>query len=193
MIKNQQKERILTNILVWNYSNKHVTINQGEYLGHLENIDEKENSHPHKNPDAHMTNNVTTKIMMTEQVEPDAFKPACHKLKPNIEAKLEAPTNEYESQLTRDETTIGTTPLKNVHRHRKLWTCITETLSNCHETLSMGKRWDWKATYSQSNQRKQIRLVSTHHSHTKRRWRKTFSNWLLSSQQSNKEIHLAYA
>ena len=27
---------------------------------------------------------------MSEQVEPDAFEPLCHNLKPNIEAKLEA-------------------------------------------------------------------------------------------------------
>ena len=76
-------------------------------------------------------------------MEPDTFEPPCHKLKPNIEAKLEALLKEYELQFTRDETTIGTTPLtKNVHRHRKLLTCITETISNHHETLSMGKRKD---------------------------------------------------
>ena len=48
---------------------------------------------------------------MSEQVEPDAFKPPCHKLKPTMEAKLEALLKEYESQFMRDETTIGTTPL----------------------------------------------------------------------------------
>ena len=41
--------------------------------------------------------------------------------------------------------------------------------------------------------RKQIQLVSTHNSCPKRRWRKTSSNWLLSSQQSDKEVHLAHA
>ena len=82
---------------------------------------------------------------------------------------------------------------KNVHRHRRLGTCITETLSNHHETLSIGKRWDQEATYSQRNQRKQIKLVSTHHSCTKGRQRKMFSHWLLSPQQSNKEVYLAYA
>ena len=49
--------------------------------------------------------------MMSEQVEPDAFEPPCHKLKSNIKAKLEAILKEYESQFMRDETTIGTTPL----------------------------------------------------------------------------------
>ena len=48
---------------------------------------------------------------MVEQVEPDAFEPLCHRLKPNIKAKLKALMKEYESQFMRDETTIGTTPL----------------------------------------------------------------------------------
>ena len=85
--------------------------NKGEYLGHLENIDEEENSHPHEISDAHTTSSVTTKRMMSEQVEPDAFESPCHKLNLNTEAKLEALLKEDESQFARDETTIGTTPL----------------------------------------------------------------------------------
>ena len=49
--------------------------------------------------------------MMSEQVEPDAFEPPCHKFKPNIEAKLETLLKEYETQFAQDETSIGTTPL----------------------------------------------------------------------------------
>ena len=37
--------------------------------------------------------------------------PPCHKLKRNIEAKLEALLKEYPSQCAQDETSIGTTPL----------------------------------------------------------------------------------
>ena len=37
--------------------------------------------------------------MMSEQVEPDTFEPPYHKLKPNIETKLEALLKEYESQF----------------------------------------------------------------------------------------------
>ena len=47
--------------------------------------------------------------MILEQVEPDAFEPPYHKLKPNIKAKLEALLKEYESQFMRDEAIIGTT------------------------------------------------------------------------------------
>ena len=49
--------------------------------------------------------------MMAEQVKPDKFEAPCHKLKPNIEAKLEALLKEYASQFTQDETSIRTTPL----------------------------------------------------------------------------------
>ena len=53
------------NILLLNYSNKHVIFNKEEYVGHLEptieNIDEETNLHPHENPDAHTTSSITTK------------------------------------------------------------------------------------------------------------------------------------
>ena len=48
---------------------------------------------------------------MSEQLEPDAFEPPCHKLKSSIEAKFEALLKEYTSQIAQDETSIGMTPL----------------------------------------------------------------------------------
>ena len=85
------KGRSSVNILVSNYSNKHVTFNKGEYIGHLENVDEEENSHAHKNLDAHTMNSVTTQKMMSETSgTSDIFEPSCHKLKPHTETKLEA-------------------------------------------------------------------------------------------------------
>ena len=51
---------------------------------------------------------------MAEQVEPDTFKPPHHKLKQHIEAKLTALFKEYISQFAQDETSIGTTPLKEM-------------------------------------------------------------------------------
>ena len=75
--------------------------------------------------------------MMTEQVKPDAFEPPCHKLKPNIKAKHEALFNEYATQFTQDETSIGTTPLtKMTIDTGKSEPVSQKTLSNCHETLS---------------------------------------------------------
>ena len=44
------KGKTSVNILVSNYSNKHITFNKGEYVGHLEptieDIDEERNLHP---------------------------------------------------------------------------------------------------------------------------------------------------
>ena len=55
------KGKTPVNILVSNYSNKHDTFNKEECIGHLENIDEEENSHPHENSDTCTTSSVTTK------------------------------------------------------------------------------------------------------------------------------------
>ena len=104
------KDRTSVNILVLNYSNKHITFNKGEYVGHLENDNEEENLYPHRNSDAYTTSSITVKRMMSEQTEPDTFEPPCHKLKPNIEAKLEALVKEYKSQFAWDETSISTPP-----------------------------------------------------------------------------------
>ena len=49
--------------------------------------------------------------MMAEKVEPDTFKPPCHKLKQNIETELAELLKEYDSQFSLNEITIGTTPL----------------------------------------------------------------------------------
>ena len=85
--------------------------NKGEYVGHFEQIDEEENSHPHKNSDVHTTSSITTQKMMLEQVELVAFEPPCHKLTPNIKTELQTLLKEYESKFALDETSIGTTPI----------------------------------------------------------------------------------
>ena len=92
-----------------NYTNKHITFNKGEYVGHLEPpIDEIPQSPA--NPDSQTTHSITTERMMAEKVDPDTFKPPCYKLK-NIKTKLIELLKEYNSQFAQDETTIGTTPL----------------------------------------------------------------------------------
>ena len=73
------------NILVSNYTNKYVTFNKGEYIGHLEptimddtTIDDSE---------THTTQSITLQKMMAEEVHPDIFDPPHHKLKPEIQSK----------------------------------------------------------------------------------------------------------
>ena len=77
------KGKISVNILVSNYTNKHITFNKGEYIGCLEpalmddmTIDQ---------PETHSANSVTLQKMMAEQVQPDIFDPPHHKLKPGIQ------------------------------------------------------------------------------------------------------------
>ena len=59
------------NILVSNYTNKHLTFHKGEYIGHLEPVvlDSTDQR------DAHHANSVTLKKMMSETVTPDTFDP----------------------------------------------------------------------------------------------------------------------
>ena len=48
---------------------------------------------------------------MTEQVQLDIFDPPHHKLKSDIQSKLDALLKEYATQFAKDETSIRTTPL----------------------------------------------------------------------------------
>ena len=103
------KGRTSVNILVSNYTNKHITFIKGEYIGCLEptimdntTIDDSE---------THSTHSVTLQKMMAEQVQPDIFDPPHHKLKSGIQSKLDALLKEYATQFAKDETSIGTTPL----------------------------------------------------------------------------------
>ena len=108
------KGKTSVNVLVSNYTNKHIMFNKGEYVGHLEPaIEDNVNSDlpSHAQPDTHSTNSVTIQKKMAEQVKPDTFHPHCHKLKPSIESKLDTLLKEYTSQFAKDEMPIGTTPL----------------------------------------------------------------------------------
>ena len=80
------KGRTSVNILVSNYTNRHLTFNKGEYIGYLEptitddtTIDQTE---------AHQTNSITLQKMMAEQVKPDVFDPPCHKLTTYVQSEL---------------------------------------------------------------------------------------------------------
>ena len=65
------KDRSMVNILISNYTNKHLTFHKGEYIGHLEPIvldstDQRE---------THQANSITLKKMMSETITPDTFDP----------------------------------------------------------------------------------------------------------------------
>ena len=103
------KGKTSVNVLVSNYTNKHIKFNKGEYIGCLtpaitDNMTSDQ-------PDAHSTNSVTLQKMMTEKVQLDTFNPPCHILGPSIEFKLNALLKQYALQFAKDETSMGPTLL----------------------------------------------------------------------------------
>ena len=85
------KGKTSVNILVLNYTNKHLTFHKGEYIGHLEpavldTTDQQE---------SHQTNSVTLKKMMSETVTPDTFNPPCHELSTAVQNDLYQHNNKY--------------------------------------------------------------------------------------------------
>ena len=62
------KGKTSVNILVSNYTNKHVTFNKGEYIGHLEPT-----ITDHTTIESHTTHSITLQKMMAEQVQPNIF------------------------------------------------------------------------------------------------------------------------
>ena len=104
------KDRTSDNILVSNYTNKHLMFHKGEYIGHLEpavldSTDQK---------DIHHANSVTLKKMMSETIIPDTCNPPWHELSATIQDNLKLLLQEYKSQFAKDKTTIGTTPLTSM-------------------------------------------------------------------------------
>ena len=85
------KDWTLVNVLVSNYTNKHLIFHKGEYIGHLEpevldSTDERE---------IHQANSVTLKKMMSETITPDTFDPPQHKLSAPIQDSLKLLLQEY--------------------------------------------------------------------------------------------------
>ena len=100
------KGKTSVHVLVSNYTNKHITFNKGEYIGHLEPaIEDSANSDlpSHDQQVTHSKNSVTIQRMMAEEVKPDTFHPPHHKLEPSIDSKLDALLREYTSQFVKDK------------------------------------------------------------------------------------------
>ena len=87
------KDKTSVNVLVSNYTNKHLTFHKGEYVGHLEpavmddtTIDQRE---------THQANSVTLKKMMAETATPTTFNPPHHELSQTIQHELNDLLQEY--------------------------------------------------------------------------------------------------
>ena len=85
------KGKTSVNILVSNYTNKHLTFHKGEYIGHLEPAVLRFNRPARNTP-----NSVTMKRMVSESVTPDTFNLPCHELSIVVQNDLELLLQEYE-------------------------------------------------------------------------------------------------
>ena len=106
------KGKTSVNVLVYNYTNKHLTFHKGEYIRHLEPAVMDANTIEQK--ETHQTNSITLKKMVDETVTPDTFNPPYHELSTAVQNDLDLLLWEYESQFVKDETSIGTTPLTSM-------------------------------------------------------------------------------
>ena len=95
------------NVLISNYTNKHLTFHKGKYVGQLELIE----LHSTDQGETHQANSITLKKMMSKTLMSDIFDPPCHKISTPVQNSLELLLKEYESQFVQDETSIGTTPI----------------------------------------------------------------------------------
>ena len=83
------KGKTCVNVLVSNYTNKHIKLKKGEYIGCLEPTIEGSMTSDmpiHNQPYAHSTNSVTLQKIMAEQVQLDTSNPPYHKLRPSIKS-----------------------------------------------------------------------------------------------------------
>ena len=104
------KNRSTVNVIVSNYTNKQLTFHKGEYIGHLKLLEPDSTDQG----ETHQANSVTFKKMMSETVMSDTFNPPCHEISPTVQNNLKLLLEEYDSQFTQDETSIGTTPLTSM-------------------------------------------------------------------------------
>ena len=104
------KDRSTVNVLISNYTNKHLTFHKGEYIGHLEPIELDSTDQG----ETHQANSITLKKMMSETVRSDTFDPPHHEISTSVQKSLKLLLEEYESQFAQDETSIGTTLLTSM-------------------------------------------------------------------------------
>ena len=129
------KDRSTVNVLISNYTNKHLTFHKGKYIGHLEPIELDSTDQG----ETHQAN--TLKKMMSETVTSETFNPPCHKISMPVQNSLKLLLEEYESQFAQDETSIGTTPLTSMSIDTgTTGSCFTETIPYSHEALRMGQK-----------------------------------------------------
>ena len=190
------KNKSTVNVIVSNYTNKHLTFHKGEYIGHLESHRTKTSTDRRRNTprlnsvtlkkddclkQLHLTPSIHHAIMTSHQLYKD-----------NLKLLLE----EYDSQFAQDETSIGMTPLTSM----SIDTGTADPVSQKPYPIAM-KHYDWV-------KRCRLQKLLTAKSNTD----SSHSSWLApiivipkgdggkhlvsrlqGSQQGYQEVYLAYA
>ena len=128
------KDRSIVNVIVSNYTNKHLTFHKGKYVGHLEPLELQ----PIDQGEQHQTNSVTLQRIMSETVTSDTFNPPRHDISTSVQNSLTSLLEEYDSQFAQDETSIGTTMLTSM----PIDTGNTDPVSQKPYPIAM-KHYDW--------------------------------------------------
>ena len=124
------KDKLTLHIVVENYTNKHVTFNQGQCIGHVES---SINNMPQTS-----VNSIMTQKMMDEQVQPDTFKLPLHIFFQEIKQSLDTLLETFKSKFVWDETSVGTTHLTDM----QIDTGTTEPVSQRPSLFAM-KQYEW--------------------------------------------------
>ena len=88
--------------------------------------------------ETHQANSITLKKMMSKTVMSDTFDPPCHEISTPVQNSLKLLLEEYESQFTQDETSIGATPLTSM----TIDTGTTDPVSQKPYPIAM-KHYEW--------------------------------------------------
>ena len=165
MVFTKSKTGSTVNVIVSNYTNKHLTFHKGKYIRHLEPLELK----PIDQRETHQANSITLKKMMSKTVTSDTFNPPHHEISTPVQNSLKLLLEEYDLQFAQDGTSIGMTTLTSM----SIDTGTTDPVSQKPYPIAM-KHYDWvkneieKIISCQSNMLQPFQLVSPYYSCSKR-------------------------
>ena len=131
------KDRSTVNVIISNYTNKHLTFHKGEYIGHLEPLESKTIDQG----ETHQANSITVKKMKSKTVTSNTFNPPCHEISTPVQNRLISLLEEYDSHFAQDETSIGMTTLTSM----SIDTSTANPVSQKPYPIAM-KHYDWVKT-----------------------------------------------
>ena len=128
------KDRSTVNVIVSNYTNKHLTFHKGEYIGHLEPLELNSTDQG----ETHQANSITLRKMISETVTSDTFNPPHHELSTPVQNSLKLLLEEHDLQFAQDEMSIGMTLLTSM----SIDTGTADPVSQRPYPIAM-KHYDW--------------------------------------------------